>query len=46
MISTAAEPMGSLKTRMPPTIAVRLAATEVKAMTSTPGPICKPRAEA
>jgi hypothetical protein len=32
--------------RMPPTIAIRLAATEVSAMTSTPGPICRPRAEA
>ena len=45
-IATAPVPIESRKTRTPPTIAMRLAATEVSAMTSTPGPICRPRAEA
>ena len=39
VISSAPVPTGSRKTRMPPTIAVRLAVTEVMAITSTPGPI-------
>ena len=43
VISTAPVPTGSRKTRMPPTIAVRLAATDVSAITWTPGPSCKPR---
>jgi hypothetical protein len=40
------EPMRSSKTRMPPTIAERFAATEVRAMTSTAGPSWRLRAEA
>jgi hypothetical protein len=40
------EPIGSWKTRIPPMIAVRLAATEVIAMTSTASPIWRLRAEA
>jgi Fatty acid desaturase len=40
------EPIGSWKTRMPPMIAARLAATEVSAMTSTPSPSWRLRAEA
>lgn len=39
-------PRGSLKTRMPPPMAVKLAASEVSAITSSPGPICSDRAEA
>jgi hypothetical protein len=45
-IGTTPCPIESRKTRTPPTIAMRLAATEVSAMTSTPGPIYKPRAGA
>jgi hypothetical protein len=37
VIPTAPAPIESRKTRMPPRIAVRLAATAVSAMTSTPG---------
>ena len=40
------QPIGSWKTRIPPMIAVRLAATDVSAMTSTPSPIWRLRAEA
>ena len=39
------EPIGSWKIRMPPMIAARLAATDVIAMTSTPSPIWRLRAE-
>jgi len=46
VISSAPEPIGSWKTRIPPMIAVRLAVTEVSAMTSTPLPIWRLRAEA
>ena len=45
-IATGPDPMCSPKTMMPPRIAARFAATEVKAMTSTPGPIWRLRAEA
>jgi hypothetical protein len=40
------EPMGSSKTRMPPTMAERFAAPEVRAVTSTAGPSWSLRAEA
>jgi hypothetical protein len=46
MTATAPEPIGSWKTRTPPMMAARLAATEVRAMTSTPLPICRLPAEA
>ena len=45
-ISTGPEPIGLWKTTIPPRIAARLAATEVSAMTSTPWPIYRLRAEA
>ena len=45
-IPTAPEPIGSAKTRMPPRIVDRFAATDVIAMTSIARPICKLRAEA
>jgi hypothetical protein len=46
VIPTAPDPIGSQKTRIPPMIAIRLAVTEVSAMTSTPLPIWRLRAEA
>ena len=45
-IASGPEPMGSPKTRMPPMMAARFAATEVKAMTSTAGPSWRLRADA
>ena len=44
MIPGAPEPIGSWNTRIPPRIAVRFAATEVIAITSTPSPIWRLRA--
>src|ERR1035441_9532159 len=46
LIPTAPDPIGSPKTRMPPRIAERLAATDVIAITSIARPICRLRAEA
>jgi hypothetical protein len=40
------EPTGSSKTRMPSMMATRFAATEVRAMTSTAGPIWRLRGDA
>jgi hypothetical protein len=46
VVARAPEQTGSWKTRIPPMSAARLAATEVRAMTSTPGPIWRLGAEA
>jgi hypothetical protein len=46
MICSAPCPTGSWNTRIPPLIAMRLAAIEVNAITSNVGPSCKLRAEA
>ena len=44
-ICVAPAPIESWKTRMPPLIAIRFAATDVNAITASGGPSCKLRAE-